>query len=131
VADRLVAWWAAARARDVQYVCRWCGHADKFEPFGRGRLCERCWTIIRLWHSHQDAASQAAVLGRQADLVAIGVQSAPGPYERYATRIAVADGADGRVLADVITRADAWECGDRAALDRIGAVLADHGAHKA
>ena len=99
---------AARRARELQHVCRWCGYVDE-EPLGRGRLCEGCHDIGRVYGHHLDAQRAAARLLCPTTVAAAVVDQADGrlavalvaaasgevgcwrvdPYGRYEDRAAV------------------------------------------
>jgi hypothetical protein len=68
---------AAARARELQRVCRWCGHIDD-EPLRRGRLCERCHDIREVHARHRDARREAARILRPTTVAAAVVTVADG-----------------------------------------------------
>lgn len=91
---------AAARARELQHVCRWCGHVDD-EPLGRGRLCRRCRAIRAVHRCRLDARKDATRLLRPTT-VAAAVVSLPEPAGWIAVGLVAAadDTALGRWRVD-------------------------------
>ncbi|MEU9349183.1 hypothetical protein AB0D74_49100 [Streptomyces sp. NPDC048278] len=110
------------RARDLQYVCRRCGHRDD-EPLGRGRWCDSCSVPAALFEVHDQAQQHARRLVADESAVLLVVDVEPDALPT-AQAVAVVDVHAGEVLY----AAPAGEYGtpERGeVLDRLDALLAD------
>ncbi|MGI5444105.1 hypothetical protein ACQEV4_44220 [Streptomyces shenzhenensis] len=110
------------RARDLQYVCRRCGHRDD-EPLGRGRWCDSCSIPAALFEVHDQAQVLARELVADESAVVLVVDVEPDSFPE-AQGVAVVGVHDGQVLY----AAPAGEYGSPergAVLDRLDALLVD------
>lgn len=125
----------AARARELQLVCRWCGYRDE-EPLGRGRLCGDCWPAVDAYRKHRAAAGSHVpfvtrlLRGEPLVGVVVAARLATGPAgQDLPVHLAVLDAADGRLLLD--TTADPFAATGPTAypavLTRMDEVLRDAG----
>jgi hypothetical protein len=113
---------ALDRARDLQFVCRRCGHRDD-EPLGRGRWCSSCSVPAALFEVHDQAQRHARQLVADESAVLLVVDVDPDALPT-AQAVAVVDVHGGEVLFD----APAGEYGtpERGeVLDRLDVLLAD------
>lgn len=113
---------ALDRARDLQYVCRRCGHHDD-EPLGRGRWCDSCSIPAALFEVHDQAQQHARQLVADESAVLLVVDVEPDSLPT-AQAVAVVDVRDGEVLFTAL--AGQYGTPERGeVLDRLDVLLAD------